>query len=37
LTNAGCLKVLFWIVLIAIAIQVMSWLIVSVMHGMTVS
>jgi len=35
LFNAGCLKVLLWIVLIAIAIQVMSWLIVSVMHGLT--
>jgi hypothetical protein len=35
--NAGCLKVLFWIVMIAVVLRVMSWLIVSVMHGLTVS
>jgi hypothetical protein len=34
--NTGCLKVLFWIVMIAIALQVLTWLMVSVMHGLTV-
>jgi hypothetical protein len=33
LVNSGCLKVLFWILVIATAVQVMSWLIVSTLHG----
>jgi hypothetical protein len=37
LVNAGCLKVLLWVVVIPIAVQAMSWLIVSVMHGLSVS
>jgi hypothetical protein len=31
--NAGWLKVLFWIVLTAIAIQLLSWLMVSITRG----
>jgi hypothetical protein len=37
LVNTGCLKVVLWVVVIAIALQAMSWLIVSVMHGVGVS
>jgi 5-methylcytosine-specific restriction endonuclease McrA len=35
--NTGCLKVLFWVVIIVITVEVISWLIVSVMHGLAVS
>jgi hypothetical protein len=37
LVNAGCLKVLLWVVVIAIALQAMSWLMVSVMRGLDIS
>jgi hypothetical protein len=37
LVNAGCLKVLLWVVVIAIALQAMSWVMVSVMRGLGVS
>jgi hypothetical protein len=33
LVNAVCLKVMLWIVVIAIAVQAISWMIVSVLNG----
>jgi hypothetical protein len=37
LVNAGCLKVLLWVVVIAIVLQAMSWLMASMLHGVGVS
>ena len=33
MVNAGCLKVLVWVVAITIVLHLISWLIMSVIHG----